>query len=283
MDISFKEFGAPGGDPMIYCHGCPGSHLEAELLQDAAWDHNIRLIAFDRPGFGETPHVRGRTLRDEVKCVEAVADHLNLDRFAISGASGGATTALAAAHFIPDRLTFVASVVGWAPVADIPALQKTMAPLDRAFFSVAGAMPFLFGPPFAFLGWRISRGKKSLMSILKSSLSETDRAMIERDEAFADFLVRDMQEAFRHGSAGPARDAWLRYRPWGFDLAEVTTPVSVYAGDDDKFAPLALAEAVNERLPHSTLKVWENTGHLTAFSQFGDVFSDMRRTLDTLA
>lgn len=283
MDISFKEFGAPGGDPMIYCHGCPGSHLEAELLQDAAWDHNIRLIAFDRPGFGETPHMPNRTVRDEVACIEAVADHLDLDRFGISGASGGATTALAAAYHIPDRLTFVASVVGWAPVADIPALQRTMAPLDRAFFSVAGAMPFLFGPPFALMGWRVSRDRKSLMATLGSSLSETDRALMEDDEAFADFLVRDMREAFLHGSAGPARDAWLRYRPWGFDLADIAMPVSIYAGDDDKFVPLALAEAVHERLPNSALKVWDNTGHLTAFGRFGDVFSDMRQALDTPA
>ena len=50
--VGYAEWGDPAGMPVVYCHGFPGSRLEARLADSPAKALGIRLIAPDRPGFG---------------------------------------------------------------------------------------------------------------------------------------------------------------------------------------------------------------------------------------
>lgn len=274
MDLKFERLGKPDGVPVPYCHGSPSSRLEAHLIAKQAEQHGIQLISFDRRGFGLSPFNNKQTVLDEACDVVALADHLGFDRFAVIGISGGGTTVLATAYLAPERLTYAASVGGWTPVADLPELQSELAPLDRFFLRIAGLTPALFTLPFAYLGHRIRKSRESLLKMLKGSLGEADKALLEKDEQFADFFVEDVREAFRQGAKGPARDAWLRYRPWGFSLTDIKCPVRFLAGDDDKFAPLAMTKAAVDAVPDAKLDIIEGTGHLGLFQHFDIVFSE---------
>jgi pimeloyl-ACP methyl ester carboxylesterase len=46
------EDGAPGGVPLIAHHGTPGSRLLYRRWVEDATERGIRLIAYDRPGYG---------------------------------------------------------------------------------------------------------------------------------------------------------------------------------------------------------------------------------------
>ena len=64
--LGYAEFGAPGGRPVFYFHGFPGSRLDWPLsdADDSAAQLNVRIIAVDRPGMGLSDFKRGREILD---------------------------------------------------------------------------------------------------------------------------------------------------------------------------------------------------------------------------
>lgn len=105
--ICFADFGPPDGYPVLVLHQSPGCRLSMR------WPDRVaalggRLISYDRPGCGQSPRKRGRSLVDCVPDVEAVVDALGLAEFAVVGYSGGAPHALAVAACLGSRVSRVA-------------------------------------------------------------------------------------------------------------------------------------------------------------------------------
>ena len=79
----------------------------------------IRLISYDRPGYGGSSRYRGRSVADAAADVDRIADALGLDAFAVVGRSGGGPHALACAALLNGRVTRTAGLVSVAhPDAD---------------------------------------------------------------------------------------------------------------------------------------------------------------------
>src|ERR1700737_3174832 len=106
-NLRVQEGGDSKGRPVLVHGGTPNSgnmyrpHLELALAQ------GIRLISYDRPGYGGSTPQAGRTIADCTRDVRAIADALEIDRFAIWGISGGGPHALACAALLPERLVAV--------------------------------------------------------------------------------------------------------------------------------------------------------------------------------
>ena len=92
---------------MIVHHGTPSSGLLYEPWIEDAAASGIRLIGFDRAGYGDSSRLQGRNIAAAARDVEAIADALELERFATWGISGGGPHALACAALCGDRLTAV--------------------------------------------------------------------------------------------------------------------------------------------------------------------------------
>ena len=113
--LCYAEYGHPEGLPIFVFHGNPNSRLLWSVIPGSPFLPNIRLIAPDRPGYGQTDFVEGvTTLENWPNDVVALADTLGIEKFAIFGPSGGGPFALACAWKIPERLTSV----GIVPVLD---------------------------------------------------------------------------------------------------------------------------------------------------------------------
>jgi hypothetical protein len=85
--LAWSEFGAPRGPVLMHCHGTSSSRVEGLVAHKAAMG-GVRVIAPDRPGAGRSDPQPARSLRDWVGDIAALADHLGVQRFAISGISG---------------------------------------------------------------------------------------------------------------------------------------------------------------------------------------------------
>ena len=72
--LAAAEVGDPDGTAVIYSHGFPGSRLGVRLGEVDAKRYGIRLIAFDRPGWGESDPLHGRRLTDWPRDVAEAAD-----------------------------------------------------------------------------------------------------------------------------------------------------------------------------------------------------------------
>jgi pimeloyl-ACP methyl ester carboxylesterase len=98
---------------------------------------------------------------------------------------------------------------------------------------------------------------------LGEMLCDADAKIINSDPNFLQALVRSIQEAYRQGAGGPSEDAIAIYKDWGLSLSEVTFPVLLTHGKEDKHVPFSFSECMHANLLNSTLIPLEHDGHYT--------------------
>jgi pimeloyl-ACP methyl ester carboxylesterase len=116
--ICFADFGPPHGYPVMFLHQSPGCRLSMRW-SDLVASLGGRLVSYDRPGCGQSPRARGRSVIDCLPDVEAVADALGLAEFAVVGYSGGAPHALAVGARLGSRVSRIACYGPIAPRVEI--------------------------------------------------------------------------------------------------------------------------------------------------------------------
>src|SRR5580704_15955093 len=87
--------GDPDGRPVLIHHGSPGARLLLDVWVRDATEDGVRLIGYDRPGYGASTPDPARTVADCAADVRAIAAALGYDRIAVWGISGGGPHALA--------------------------------------------------------------------------------------------------------------------------------------------------------------------------------------------
>ena len=102
--LAYEDLGDPGGLPVFVFHGSPSCRLAPGLYPGEPIPSNVRLIAPDRPGFGQSDPQPGRTLADWPDDVAALADAIHLDRFYLAGGSSGGPAVLACGWKLSDRV-----------------------------------------------------------------------------------------------------------------------------------------------------------------------------------
>ena len=90
----------------------------------------------------------------------------------------------------------------------------------------------------------------------------------ETDDAYA----RGRVESFRHGGLWLARELAYLSRPWGFELADVRTPVSLWWGESDTVCPPEIGRAYEQRLQNASLQLVEGT-HQLLFSRWREILA----------
>jgi pimeloyl-ACP methyl ester carboxylesterase len=83
-------------------------------VADAA-GRGLRLISYDRPGYGGSTPQPGRSIADCAGDVRAICAALGIDRLAMWGWSGGGAHLLACAALLPDLVVAAASLASLAP------------------------------------------------------------------------------------------------------------------------------------------------------------------------
>ena len=85
------------GWPVFLLHGTPGSRTGPKPRASVLYQRGIRLICYDRPGYGGSSRREGRRVVDAAQDIDAIARSLGLKRYSVIGRSGGGPHALAAA------------------------------------------------------------------------------------------------------------------------------------------------------------------------------------------
>jgi pimeloyl-ACP methyl ester carboxylesterase len=113
--LAVLQSGAPGGSPVLVHNGTPNTrHVYPPVSADAA-ARGLRLISYDRPGYGGSTPNPGRTVADCAADVRAICAALGIDRLATWGISGGGPHVLACAALLPDLVVAAASLASPAP------------------------------------------------------------------------------------------------------------------------------------------------------------------------
>ena len=101
-----EECGSIDGIPVVFLHGGPGSGCEPYHRQFFN-PERYRIILFDQRGAGRsTPHaeLENNTSQDLVADMEAIRQHLGIDKWLVFGGSWGSTLALLYAQAHPQNV-----------------------------------------------------------------------------------------------------------------------------------------------------------------------------------
>src|SRR5215469_12205286 len=131
VTLRVRETGVADGAPVIHVHGTPGSRLEMAWADEVVRAAGVRMIAFDRPGYGASaraPFSLGSVARMALQ----VADQMGLERFRTTGWSGGGPFALATAAIAPRRVQAVGVIAGAGPFQLVPGALDGLSDGDKA-------------------------------------------------------------------------------------------------------------------------------------------------------
>jgi pimeloyl-ACP methyl ester carboxylesterase len=262
--LGYAEYGDPAGKPVLHFHGTPDSRLEGTLpgVAEAAARLGVRLILPDRPGIGLSDFQPGRAILDWTLDVLALADALNLPRFALMGLSGGGPYAAACAYKIPQRLTRVGIISGVAP----PELPGAMGLLDRTSdgqaVKLGSKAPWLLRLVLAYTVFQFRRDPYKLVAQTRAEVSPPDQAALARADV-ADTVVRMTGGAFQQGARGAAWDYTLFSRPWGFPLGDIHLPVFLWHGEDDWVCPVEMGRYTAQGIPGCNATFHPGEGHIS--------------------
>ena len=248
--IGWARYGDPNGKAVIAAHGSPDSRVTWKLLDASARAHGVRIVAIDRPGFGISDPLPGRTVLDWPSDVTAVADHLQIDRFPLIAISGGAAYAAATAWKHPDRVTGLGlfSVIG--PLDHAGALEGTNRPV-RATYTMARRTPWLLKPIATALARGAMRHPERTANQVERTRPPEDRVVLARLEVRA-VLIENLPNQFRDPKT-VVHEFRLAVQPWGFPLEEITTPTHIWQGGRDDVHTPAMARYLAARIPGAEL------------------------------
>jgi pimeloyl-ACP methyl ester carboxylesterase len=103
--LAVEDAGDHGGHPVMVHVGTPGGRrlYGSSTLADAK-RRQLRLISYDRPGYGGSTPQPGRSMADCASDVRVICAALGIERIAMWGHSGGGPHVLACAALLDGRL-----------------------------------------------------------------------------------------------------------------------------------------------------------------------------------
>lgn len=270
--LAYNQFGDPEGIPVFHAHGGPGSRLEGQIFHEEAKRRGYRIIATDRPGMGESTYLKGRKLLDYPKDISELADGLGLEKFGVTGWSGGGAHTTVCGYAIPERLLFNMTFAGYTNFAGMPGAENYLrSKMDQESVELSKKHPQLFKIFFDMMEISEKYMPGSYYKALIKELCDSDRE-IASDPEFRKLFMAEEAEAFRQGSQGVTTDAAVHYVDWGFRLEEIRYKLHVFHGTEDFMVPIEYARNIAENVQDCELHILEGEGHLFPFKYTDLIF-----------
>lgn len=242
--------------PVVWHHGTPNVGTPPTPLLDHADRLGLRLVGYDRPGYGGSTPRPDRAVAGAAVDTAAVVDALDAPdaptgrRFAVLGHSGGGPHALACAALLPERVVAAVSIAGLAPY--VPARDAEW----FAGFSDLGAASL-----------RAAVAGRAAKEAYESVEHDGDFGFIDADAAAFDgewgWIMEVVRPALAAGPAPLIDDDLAYVRDWGFEPSGIRTPVRLVHGGLDRVVPAAHSEQLAQSIPHAVMDRAPDDGHIS--------------------
>jgi pimeloyl-ACP methyl ester carboxylesterase len=201
----------------------------------------------------------------------AILDDLGAADFVTIGWSGGGPHALACAALLPGRCRAAATIAAVAPyaAAGLDWLAGMGKENVEEFGAAAAGEPALTAFLADAAGELAHVQAAQISAAMGDLVSEVDREVLTGD--FAGNLAESLRAALSTGIAGWRDDDLAFLTGWGFDLAEIVTPVSIWQGAEDRMVPYAHGQWLAARMPRATVHLDPAEGHLSLLLNAFDV------------
>ena len=260
LTVHYKETGS--GEPLfVLLHGFGASLFSWREVMEP-FGQLGRVIAFDRPAFGLTERPMPEdwngqnpySPETQVDLVIGLLDELGLEQAILVGNSAGGTVALNTALTHPERVQAVILV-------------------DAAIYAGGGspawARPILNTPQMQHLGPLIARQiQKNGRAFIESAWHDPFQITPEIFDGYEKTLLSENWDL-------ALWELTAASHPLGLDerLGELSLPILVITGDDDRIVPTEQSLRLAQDIPGAELAVIQDSGHLPHEEQ-PDLFMD---------
>jgi pimeloyl-ACP methyl ester carboxylesterase len=266
--------GNPGGSPLVMHHGTPSDGTTFADWDAACSARGLRLICASRPGYATSSRLAGRDVAQAAHDTAAVLGALGHDRFVTAGWSGGGPHALACAALLPQRCAAAATLAGVGPygMPDLDFLAG-MGPENVSEFGAA-----LSGEA-ALRAWKHEHGEPlrhitgtELAAALGGLVPTIDKHVLTG--GYAQQMAAVMRRALERGFDGWVDDDLAFTRPWGFELASIARPVTVWQGELDLMVPFEHGRWLARQVPDARSVMVPGHGHISLVTSYRDEILD---------
>jgi len=278
--LAYDDAGDHAGVPVVYLHGTPDSRL-GRPDDRVATDAGVRLLAVDRPGFGDSDVAPGARLAALGDDLGRLLDHVDAARAILLGWSGGGLAALGAATAgaLEGRVAAL-GLVGTLPPAeayDEPEVLAALGEGRRAFAEIgrdlpaaelaAEVAPYLVPHP---IDAAVARDH---VLELAGAHGRVEMASVP---GVVDALTAGLVASVQQGTEGLAGDI-ERQLERGLDLTRITCSVRTFHGSLDEISPPAVGTWLVAHLPNAVLDLTPDAGHYLLFPRWRGILRALRR------
>lgn len=269
--LGYAEYGPINGRPLLWFHGTPGARRQIPpKARDLAHERNIRIIALERPGVGDsTPHayesISGWAFDVEEFCVAN-----EIETFDVVGLSGGGPYALACAHALPGRITGAAILGGIAPTVGPEAADGGLTAPMRIFSPILNVARAPLNILMRSLVRVLEPRADQVVQFAASMMPPGDQKLFA-DPTTRQMFIEDLVQGSRKQMQAIFFDGYLFGKDWGFSLKEIEVPVHLWYGDADKIVPVEHGKHIADLIPNSVFRIRHDEGHLGGLGAFEEV------------
>jgi len=268
-NVAYGEFGDSAGTPVLVCHGSAESRL-FEIEPEWTAERGVRVVTPDRPGFGQSDPLSGRTVLGWATDAEDVVDALGIDHFTVLGWSGGGPHALATALALGDRVDAIALIGSFAPIPLVPGAYDALSPAMQVLADLAPSDP---------------AGAAALVTeVAKEWVADPETFSLGGESPPADVAIEahpvwganlraQVHEGLRR-TDGVAWDATALFATWGFDVAAIRQRADVWHGRSDSVMPFRNGEWLAGTMPNAELHPIDGA-HFIVFSHWREIVASL--------
>jgi pimeloyl-ACP methyl ester carboxylesterase len=266
------DHGGPDGNVVVLHHGTPGSGLSYPPDIELGRDRGLRLVSYDRAGYGGSTPKPGRSVVDVVADIEDVLDSLEIERYVSLGGSGGCPHSFACGARSERCLAAVAIASPTPYPAEGVDFMAGMGEQNIEEFGLALEGPEKLEPYLEREATELRKASpEQIKDVLASVLPPVDAAVLTGDRA--EHTKRNLDRAIAPGIAGWRDDDIAFTKPWGYELSEIRVPTLLWQGVQDKMVPVAHARWLEERIPRVEAHISEEDGHLSiTVGRLGEIY-----------
>ena len=275
--LEYLVDGPPDGPVLLLQPGTPNAAANIHAIVQAAGERGLRTVSYSRPGYGESTPRPGRSVADAVPDIETILDAVGAQQFVTLGWSGGGPHALAAGALLPERCQAVAVLAGVAPY---PAhgldwfagmCEGNLEEFGAALAGAGELNPLLE----SFAAEMVNVTGAGVSEAMASVLSPVDRAALTGE--FADEMAAALRRAVSSGIAGWRDDDLAFVKNWGFNLDDISVPVDIWQGRQDRMVPFEHGQWLAAKVPNAQAHLFATEGHLSMVGWLPELLAELLR------
>ncbi|HEX4044841.1 MAG TPA: alpha/beta hydrolase [Gammaproteobacteria bacterium] len=257
FDVAGMQIQPQGKDfierPVIFMlHGGPGGDHLRFKQHSLALQEVAQLVFIDHRGCGRSKKTKQSdyTLENNIEDVEALRQHLGLERINILGTSYGGMVAQGYAIRYPKHLDKLILVVTAPSYRFIDDAKKVLQ--ERGDAKQIAICEKLWNGTF--------KSHKQVMDFFK----QTDSLYSVTTKNTRYYNAKKSKTTWSYQALNEGFSNFLRHFDFIPQLKKITCPTLVLAGQEDWICPPVQAKIIAQHIPHAQLKIFKKCGHALA-------------------